>query len=193
MISLDTRSFSPRLSGLSYPAISANACLVTLILSHVSFISFLALKHLHELAILAMRTHVCRALVRVCTYSFFSIVHYLKYPCFVLLCQRTQMHALAVRTHTRVRASACRRVCVHFFSPERLLLLFIYAGISLICSDGEYDRLATVIRRIRGATVIRRCITVACRQYLQPYLQWLQNNVPLHTYLYISLGGHTFT
>ena len=45
-----------------------------------------------------------------------------------LLCQRTQMHALAVRTHTRVRASACRRVCVHFFSPESLLLLFIYAG-----------------------------------------------------------------
>ena len=83
MISLDTRSFSPRLSVLSYPAISANACLVTLILSHVSFISFLALKHLHELAILATRTHVCRALVRVCTYSFFSIVHCLKYSCFV--------------------------------------------------------------------------------------------------------------
>ena len=83
MISLDTRSFSPRLSVLSYPAISANACLVTLILSHVSFISFLALKHLHELAILTMRTHVCRALVRVCTYSFFSIVHCLKYSCFV--------------------------------------------------------------------------------------------------------------
>ena len=33
MVSLDTRSFSPRLSVLSYPAISANACLVTLILA----------------------------------------------------------------------------------------------------------------------------------------------------------------
>ena len=43
------------------------------------------------------------------------------------------MHALAVRTHTRVRASARRRVCVHFFSPGRMLLLFIYAGMSLIC------------------------------------------------------------
>ena len=43
------------------------------------------------------------------------------------------MHALAVRTHARVRASARRRVCVHFLSPGRLLLLFIYAGMSLIC------------------------------------------------------------
>ena len=36
-------------------------------------------------------------------------------------------------THTRVRASARRRACVHFFSPGRMLLLFIYAGMSLIC------------------------------------------------------------
>ena len=130
MISLDTRSFSPRLSVLSYPAISANACLVTLILSHVSFISFLTLKHLYELAILAMRTHVCRALVRVCTYSFFQL-------CIVSSILALSAHANArissSHTHARVRASACRRVCVHFFSPERLLLLFIYAGISLTC------------------------------------------------------------
>ena len=42
-------------------------------------------------------------------------------------------HISSSHTHTRVRASARRRVCVHFLSPGRLLLLFIYAGISLIC------------------------------------------------------------
>ena len=42
-------------------------------------------------------------------------------------------HISSSHTRTRVRASACRRVCVHFFSPGRLLLSFIYAGISLIC------------------------------------------------------------
>ena len=68
--------------------------LLLMIPSHVSFISFLALKHLHKLAILAMRTHACREVVRVCTYSYVF-----------QLCIVSSMLALSAHANTRISSS----------------------------------------------------------------------------------------
>ena len=68
--------------------------LLLMIPSHVTFVSFLALKHLHKLAILAMRTHACREVVRVCTYSYVF-----------QLCIVSSILALSAHANTRISSS----------------------------------------------------------------------------------------
>ena len=105
--------------------------LLLMIPSHVSFVSFLALKHLHKLAIPAVRTHACREVVRVCTYS------YVFQLCIVSSMLALSAHAntriSSSHAHTRAYAQALADAFLYISSLRNVCCSCLCMQVSLIC------------------------------------------------------------
>ena len=95
------------------------------------FVSFLALKHLHKLAIPAVRTHACREVVRVCTYS------YVFQLCIVSSMLALSAHAntriSSSHAHTRAYAQALADAFLYISSLRNVCCSCLCMQVSLIC------------------------------------------------------------